>query len=165
VSDLAANQQEPILLVTRDSLPLATRAALQSMGVTQATIIGGTASVSDLVAGEISSMGITVTRVAGADRYATSADVASLESQAGLSPSRPWLAVGNNWPDALAAGPAAAHDGADLVLVGGASLANSPSSQSWLSNQGAGMSALRLIGGPDVLSPSDQVQVIRLAGG
>jgi putative cell wall-binding protein len=164
VSALAAHQQEPILLVTQEALPDPTKAALQKLGVTQATVIGGTASVSDQVASQIASMGITVTRVAGADRYGTSAAVASAATQAGLSDTKPWLAIGNNWPDALSAGPAAAKDGGDLLLVDGTSLANSPASQSWLSGQGSAVTAIRLVGGPDVLSPLDVVQALRIAG-
>jgi hypothetical protein len=133
--------------------------------VSQATIVGGTASVSDQVANQISSMGITVTRVAGADRYATSAAVASLGARSGLSADRVWLAIGNNWPDALSAGPAAAQDGADLLLVDGSSLADSPPSQSWLSSQGGAITSIRVVGGPDVLSPADEMEALRIAGG
>jgi putative cell wall-binding protein len=165
VSALAAHQLQPILLVTQNTLPAPTRSALQNMGVSAVTIIGGTASVSDQVAAEISAMGITVSRIAGADRYSTSADVATAAAQSGLSPSRVWLAIGNNWPDALAAGPAAAHDGGVLLLVDGITLANSAASQTWLSDQGSAIVAMRLVGGPDVLSPTDAVQAVRLADG
>lgn len=165
VSALSATQQQPILLVTADELPPPTQNALKAMGVTKATIIGGTASVSDQVQSQIESMGISVARIAGADRYATSAAVASAAAQAGLSADRPWLAIGNNWPDALAAGPAAAKAGGDLLLVDGVSLDNSTASRDWLSTEGSAISSIRLIGGPDVLSPQDAVQSLQIAGG
>ena len=63
----------PILLTTADALPPVTDAALTSLGVTQVVIAGGTAVVSDAVATAIEAKGITVIRVAGANRYATAA--------------------------------------------------------------------------------------------
>lgn len=165
VSDLAAYQHRPILLTQTDSLPQGTITALENLHVTTATIIGGSDVVSDTVAQELTDMGIAVNRVAGTDRYATSADIATLAAQSGLSSNKPWLVIGNNWPDALAAGPAAAKDGGDLLLVDGTTLDNSPASESWLTNQGTNITNIRLAGGADVLSPADEVKAIQIAGG
>jgi putative cell wall-binding protein/uncharacterized protein YkwD len=54
-------------------------------------------------------------RVAGADRYATAAQL----SAASYDPGVPvvFVATGANFPDALAAGPAAAHTGGPVLLV------------------------------------------------
>lgn len=51
------------------------------------------------------------------------------------------------------------------LLVDRTTLANSPASQSWLASQANGITDIRLAGGPDVLSPSDQVQALQAAGG
>lgn len=61
-----------------------------------------------------------VRRLAGADRYATSAAI----SAATYVPRVPYLfiATGANFPDALAGGPVAALVGAPLLLVGGTSI-------------------------------------------
>ena len=164
VSALAAYQQDPILLTNTDSLPAATANALRSTGVTRATIVGGSDVVSDQVANQIASMGITVSRVQGSDRYGTSAAVADLAAGAGLSAQYVWLAIGNNWPDALSAGPAAARTGSELLLIDGASLANSAATSTWLQSHAGSVSGLRLVGGPDVLSPTDQEQALVLTG-
>jgi hypothetical protein len=138
-------------------------AALHALSATQATIVGGPDVVSDGVANQLVALGITVTRSAGPDRYATSAAIGAAEVSAGMSAAKPWLVVGNNWPDALSAGPAAAHDGGALILVDGTNLANSAATQAWLAGVAPGATQIRLIGGPDVLSPADQVECINLA--
>jgi putative cell wall-binding protein len=63
-------------------------------------------------------MGYQVTRYAGADRYATAIAVADALGD----PSTALLATGANFPDALAAGPAAAHVHGVVLLTNGASL-------------------------------------------
>lgn len=68
----------PILLTTADALPPVTDAALTSLGVTQVVIAGGPAVVSDAVETAIEAKGITVIRVAGANRYATAAALATV---------------------------------------------------------------------------------------
>src|SRR4051812_25315889 len=55
------------------------------------------------------------TRLSGADRYATAAAVA----HASFSPGVPvvFVVTGRSFPDALTAGPAAAHRGGPVLLV------------------------------------------------
>ncbi len=62
---------------------------------------------------------VEVTTYAGADRYAANAAVSAASFEAGASV---YLASGQVFADALTAGPAAAHDGASLLLTTGASL-------------------------------------------
>ncbi|MBW3536807.1 MAG: cell wall-binding repeat-containing protein, partial [Actinobacteria bacterium] len=64
----AASTRRPILLVTRDSVPLPTRQALTEMGTSSTVVVGGTASVSDTTMNQLPSP----RRVAGSDRYSTS---------------------------------------------------------------------------------------------
>ena len=78
------------------------------------TVIGGPSVVSDAVVQQLGA-----TRVAGANRYETSAAVAALAAAAGGDASHAWVATGADWPDALAAGPASAADGGVLRLVDG----------------------------------------------
>jgi hypothetical protein len=52
--------------------------------------------------------------VAGPDRYATSAAVASDPLGEGLGRDVAWVAAGGDFSDGLVAGPAAARDGARL---------------------------------------------------
>jgi hypothetical protein len=93
-----------------------------------------------------------VTRVAGLTRYATSAALADVAVTAGARSGRPWLATGRNWPDALAAGPAAAADGGVLVLVDGHGLDGSPDTRDWV--RGVAVDRAALVGGLGVIRPS-----------
>jgi len=74
----------------------------------------GTWSHSASAAGSFAN-NVTVDRLSGADRYATAIQVAG----AGFTAPVPvlYLTTGQNYPDALSAGPAAAHLGGPLLLV------------------------------------------------
>lgn len=57
----------PILLVTRDSVPAATRDAIPGLALTKSYVLGGTAAISDPVMSQLPS----AERIGGADRYET----------------------------------------------------------------------------------------------
>jgi putative cell wall-binding protein len=154
VAALAARQRRPILLTSRDELPAETREVLADLNVSQVTIVGGTGAVSDAVAGAIAARGVRVDRVAGGDRYATAAAVADRAVVAGLGAEQVWLATGRNWPDALAAGPAAARAGVVLLLVDGVDPAGDPTIHQWLAARAGRVGSARVIGGPGVVSDS-----------
>ncbi|WP_194918863.1 cell wall-binding repeat-containing protein [Catenulispora rubra] len=63
---------------------------------------------------QINGLGYQVRRLAGPDRYATAAAIAGAITQA---PDRILVATGNNFPDALAAGAAAASTPQTVVLL------------------------------------------------
>ena len=73
----ASTVTHPILLTQKDSLPTATEVALNNLGVKQVVIIGGTGAVSAAVETTLKAS-YAVTRISGADRYATAAAVADL---------------------------------------------------------------------------------------
>ncbi|WP_306232962.1 cell wall-binding repeat-containing protein [Agrococcus beijingensis] len=62
-------------------------------------------------------------RIAGADRFETAVDISESAYQAGADVV--YVASGEVWPDALTAGPAAAHEGGPLLLVRRDSVADS----------------------------------------
>lgn len=132
VSALAAHEGDPVLLTTRDELPDATADAIADLTVDVVTVVGGRQAVSSGVVRSLESLGVRVRRLAGSTRYATSTTVASSSRQAGLATTSPWLVTGRDWPDALTAGPAAAHAGQALVLADGGDLDGSPATQRWL---------------------------------
>lgn len=68
----------PIFLVNRDTIPNGVVEQLRARGITNVLIVGGTAVVSDTVRLGIQSLGISVTRAAGADRYETAAVLSQL---------------------------------------------------------------------------------------
>ncbi len=106
----------PVLLVGRDAVPSATRAELTRLRPQRIVVLGGTAAVSDAVvtALQTSTTG-TVTRQAGADRYATAALVATTAFPAPVA--RVLLATGAGSADALAAGAAGARTDSPVLLT------------------------------------------------
>jgi putative cell wall-binding protein len=162
VGSLAAFQGRPILLVTRDGLPTPTAQAIADLGVTEGTVVGGTAAVSETVRAAIAQHGVAVDRIAADTRYNTSRAVADRAAAAGMKPSVTWLATGRNYPDALAAAPAVAASGGVLLLVDGQDLAGSPAAQDWLFGHRP-FEAVRLIGGTGVVSTTVETQARRLS--
>lgn len=112
---LAAAQQIPILLTGHDELPGDTAAALDELAPDATTVLGGTAVISDAVAASVPG----AARVGGATRFQTSAAIARLGLDRGLSAEVVAVATGAGFADALAAGPVADRDGGPLVLVDG----------------------------------------------
>jgi len=97
----AARLGAPVLLTTPGALPAATATELARLKPGRIVVVGGPGAVSETVrtALQASTHG-AVTRVAGADRYATAAAVANAfyADEAAL-----YLATGRDYPDALAA--------------------------------------------------------------
>lgn len=151
-SGLSAFTGRPVLLVTAERLPGATAQALEALGVGRVAIVGGAASVSPAVEEEIAARGIDTERLAGATRFETGLAVVQAAEAAGADGARPWLATGRNWPDALAAGAAAARDGGVLALVDGHDLAGSPSMRDWLAEKACGDRTV-YVGGVAVVQP------------
>lgn len=117
VSGYAARTGTPVLLTLHDTIPQATLDALRTLAVDTVTIVGGTAAVSHDVETQLRAHGFTTERLAGSDRFATSIAVAERDRTTGGDPARMWAVTGTNWPDALAAGPAAASVGGLVLLV------------------------------------------------
>ncbi|MCO8127543.1 S8 family serine peptidase [Acidimicrobiia bacterium EGI L10123] len=160
VSGLAALQERPILLTTSGALPAETATALLELDTRTVTIVGGTAAVSDTVAAATSELA-TVRRVWGSTRYDTSTKLADLAVAAGADDGQVWLATGRSFPDALAAGAAAAHAGAVLLLVDGVDLAGSPEPLAWLGTRTA-LREVVLVGGTSTLSAAVETSVSSL---
>lgn len=112
---LAARLDVPVLLVRGDSTPGDTLEVIARLGVRSVVLTGGEAAVASSVERELIRRGVTVDRRWGADRYGTSAAVASLWG--GLANSRVYVARGDDFADQLVAGAAAARYQAPLLLI------------------------------------------------
>jgi len=116
---VAALNGAPLLLVRAGSIPPPIAAELDRLDPRRIVVLGGPGVVSDAVLAALGAYTTGgVTRLAGADRYATAASI----SAATFSPGVPAVivATGENYPDALAGGPvAAAWDGPVLLVRGG----------------------------------------------
>lgn len=113
---LAARQGAPILLSGQDSLPASVGEELERLEVDEVTLLGGSAAVSEEVEAAVSELETApdVTRLAGADRYETAATVAEA---AGAPSGEVALALGTDFPDAVAAGALAASPARVPVLL------------------------------------------------
>ena len=110
----------PILLTRPGSLPAETAAELARMKPARIVVLGGAAAVSNAVASQLAAYTSgSVSRFAGRDRYATAAAVSQGVFAAGANVV--FVATGLNFPDALAAGPAAGIYGGPILLSGGGS--------------------------------------------
>ena len=108
----------PLLLTRPDAVDAATLAELDRLQVETVYIIGGTAAVEDSVETQLNALGYEIERIAGEDRYATSAEIARV-----LRPLYTHRAVpafftrGDDFPDALSVGAIAANAHAPILLV------------------------------------------------
>jgi putative cell wall-binding protein len=105
----------PVVLTKPTSVPPETLEELKRLRPGRIVLVGGSGVVSDSVAATLSKIAPTVRR-AGPDRYATSAAIAN-DIRGALGRGPVLLASGEDFPDALAAGPAAAAMGGVLTLV------------------------------------------------
>lgn len=119
---LAALDQGPVLYVQPDAIPSSVDAALLNvLKPTHIVIVGGTAVVSGAVADRLVATYLggdasRLTRLAGADRYATAEQVA-LQVAGGSSPAAVYVASGLSFPDALTGAALAASLGDPVLLA------------------------------------------------
>jgi len=120
---LAAGANLPILLTAFDSMPERTRSAFDKgcpngLCIEQAIILGGTESVSINVENQLTSMGVTVRRLAGTARQGTATAIADFAIQElGWTIEHFNLTRGDKFPDALASGPLGGAEHAPTLLA------------------------------------------------
>ena len=114
---IAARAGGPVLLVSGTSLPPATANELARLRPQTIFVLGGPAAVSDGVLEALRAYSVsgTVTRLGGADRYATAAGASEANFPSGVPVA--YVATGANFPDALAGGVAAGREGGPMLLV------------------------------------------------
>lgn len=106
----------PVLLVTRHGLPQVTAEELTRLGARRIVVVGGTNTIDAAVLTLVQQLtGVKPERVAGRDRYATAAAV----SQAFFPAPAPaaFVATGEQFADALTAGPVSGKLGGPVLLV------------------------------------------------
>lgn len=160
VSALAAFRQRPVLLVTNDSVPPPTAAALGTYE--SATVVGGEQAVSAATVEAVEDLGVDVTRVSGENRYATGRAVADLAVTAGMSPAQTFLASGAAFADALVAGPLVAERGGVLLLVAPDTLAGSPATRDFVTANAETIDDLFILGGTAAVSDTVEEELSAL---
>lgn len=112
----AALRDSPLLLVRSTSIPSSTAAELDRLDPQRIYVLGGTAVISNAVATSLDAYTTgPVTRLAGADRYATAEAIIRAFWTKSV---RAYVASGTNFPDALAGGAVAGRDGVPMLLSG-----------------------------------------------
>ena len=161
----AARLGGPVLFAARDTLPAATRNEIIRLRPQRIVVVGGAAAISEAVRGQLAALAPQgADRVTGADRYETSAAVASI-FPAGTA--TVYVATGANFPDALAGGAAAARHGAPVLLTRPEAL----SSSARLQIGRLAPSRIVILGGTSVVSTAVEnelrgiaTNVVRMAG-
>ncbi len=120
---LAAEKNAPLLFAEGSVLTTATQAEIARVLPAGGTVylLGGIDAIPAAVVTTLSSVGYVPVRYFGADRFSTSVAVADALGD----PSTVLLATGTNFPDALAAGSAAAHLGGVVLLTDGSTIPSS----------------------------------------
>jgi len=153
----AALKDSPLLLVSQNSIPPATATELNRLKPQRIYVLGGTGVVSASVAAGLDAFTTgPVTRLAGANRFATTAAVA----RAFWGKSGAYVANGTGFADALAGGANAGKAGQPLLLVDGTGVPLATGQEILR------LSARRIVmlGGTGVITPAVEGRLKRLVG-
>jgi putative cell wall-binding protein/Tol biopolymer transport system component len=153
----AARSGGPVLPVQATTVPAVIAAELDRLDPERIVILGGTGAVSGGMQVTLAAYAPSVARLAGADRYATAASIATSVFAAPVPVA--YVASGAGFADAAAGGAAAAHEGGPMLLTTPTAL---PASTA------AALTALRpsrivVVGGTGAVSAAVQTALAGLA--
>jgi putative cell wall-binding protein len=154
----AIKQGGPILLTPSAALPTVVRDEIVRLHPGTIVVVGGEDTVSAGVFAQLTPLAATIVRLAGADRFQTSAAIANY---AFPTATRAFVATGTNFPDALSAGSAAGTVSAPILLINGSASSLDPLAVSTLKNWG--VTKVTLVGGPDSVSAPIATQLAGIA--
>jgi putative cell wall-binding protein len=118
-SGLAGAYECPLLLTPRNALAGGVLDELDRLSTTDVVIVGGTAAVSAEVEAALTAAGLTVDRIAGANRYETASLIAFRirDIQGEAFTRRAFLVRGDGFADALAVSPFSYSQGIPVLLT------------------------------------------------
>jgi putative cell wall-binding protein len=116
----AAASPGPLLLTRSGNLPASVGEEIIRLNPARVVIVGGVGAVSPAVEQAVSALGFPVERVAGSDRYDTSARLSRRTFPTPLVPMM--VATGENYPDALTATASIGSRSGSLLLTRSADL-------------------------------------------
>ena len=138
----AAHEGGPLLLVQPNSLPAVVAAEIQRLDPAKIVVVGGISSVTEGTFNDLDALTDEIVRISGANRYEASRNVAEYAfGDADVV----YVATGDKFPDALAAGGAAGALDAPVVLVNGAAATLDAATSTLLDDLGA--TETRVLGG------------------
>lgn len=156
---LAGAADAPILLSYGSDVPALTMAALDELGVTDVTLLGGTAALGAAVETELTEAGYTVDRQAGDDRYDTAATIARTQDASTIGETddgrTALLATGEGFADALAGGPLSYASSLPLLLTPRAGLGDDAAS----ALDALGIEHVLILGGTAAVAPGVEAEL------
>ncbi len=148
-SSLAGYKHFPILLVTKDYVPTATKQALLSLNIQRTIVVGGNDVISESVKASLPA----AFRLAGVTRYGTATEIAKFSKHNfGLANSTILIATGENFPDALTGGAHGARTGLVIVLTQPLNLDGSPETKAFITGFKGEKAKGIIFGGPVAVS-------------
>lgn len=107
----------PVLLTAPDALPQVVADEIARLSPSTILVLGGTGAVSDAVKTQLQALAPTVTRISGASRYETAVAISQYAFPNPGDVHSVYIAVGTNFPDALAGAAEAAAKGVPILLT------------------------------------------------
>jgi putative cell wall-binding protein len=146
----------PLLLTPAGALTPGTKAEIARLHPDHIVVVGGAASVSNAVIDGLkaSFADASVKRIGGADRFEVSRALIADHDFGVPTTSWVYLALGANFPDALAASPSAIVKNAPVLLVNGSETAPTTAETALLDDIGA--SSIQIVGGTASVSQALQ---------
>ncbi|MDP4552061.1 cell wall-binding repeat-containing protein [Alkalihalobacillus macyae] len=114
-SPLASKLNSPILLTKKTGISAEVLAELKRLEADRVFIIGGENAIPEKVSDKLKSTGITPLRIAGANRYETATEIASLIESENIDEA--FIVSGEKFPDALSISSFAARFGAPVLFT------------------------------------------------
>ncbi|MCL2504501.1 MAG: cell wall-binding repeat-containing protein [Coriobacteriia bacterium] len=160
-SALAGSLDAPLLLTRSESLSFGVLDEINRLGAKNVYVMGSAAAVSDTVVGTLKGAGLTVERIAGTDRYQTSAAIAQkvADIEGAAFAKKAFLARGDNFADGLAVSPLAYQNKIPVVLTRPTEL---PATASGVIS-GLGINDVTILGSAAAVSAGIEASVGRLA--
>lgn len=134
-----------ILYTEKDSLPTATRNEIQRLNPVEVYLLGGKQSISSGIENILKKYSNKVTRIAGRDRYETSAKVAAMSKKKNVV-----IASGENFSDPLYASSYAYSNNAKILLSSGKTL--SRQTRDYLARNKSSIGKVTVVGGGQSIS-------------
>lgn len=134
-----------ILYTEKDSLPTATRNEIQRLSPVEVYLLGGQQSISAGIENILKKYSDKVTRIAGRDRYETSAKVAAMSNKKNVV-----IASGENFSDPLYASSYAYSNNAKILLSSGKTL--SRQTRDYLLRNKSSIGKVTVVGGEQSIS-------------
>ncbi|MHB8467486.1 MAG: cell wall-binding repeat-containing protein, partial [Acidimicrobiales bacterium] len=170
-SYLAGTQKLPIILSNPENLSAAAAQALKELKTKTVTVLGGKLAVSDNVVAQINALpstnaaggNVSASRLAGITRYETAASIATSGGAVGQisGQNAAIVASGENFPDALSAGPPAVANHLPILLTN----KDHEAPQTEAALQQLNVKQVLLLGGPEAVQPAVATSLASGGGG